>query len=1369
MFTRILIPAIVLAVVAVLAPSLGWSLTKAQGMELLKEAMLFQQNAASRKDLKRALAKYEQALRIFESVGCDKCVALTMTSIAETYDSCGEYQQSLQHFERSLVIWMKLGDQMGQALTLLGLGRVHMDLGNSEKALKLFERSVGMFKMAENVPGQGEALHGLANACYRDGQYERSIRLYEQSLAIFRTLEDHVGVARTLNNVAGPYQAVGLNDKALEVLDKSLSIVRKLGNEAGEAQTLNDLGAVYYSLGNYKKAEVLFNKALEKRRKLGDLSGEVQSLKNKATLYCSVGKYQEALKLNEKSLTIARTLGDKYSERNAINGMAVVCASIGDYQKALKYHRQALDVSRLAGDETQIGISLSNMSSVFVRLGSYDEATKLIDQSLQIFEKLGYMDGKAMALNNMGVICTEFGDFQKALDFFSKALAVRTSIGDLVGVAETLINISSAYIAIGRHEKALMVCEQALAAETKAGVLVGQASAITNMARVYHTIGNYEKALNLYEKALGIMKRVGNLPKQANIITNLGNLHKDLNQYEKALGLYEDALARREELGEPSETEENNIGRLRLTMGSIDQAEPILKKVGWSFSLGRLALAQHDFKAALTYYERTLESGKRTGSADHLFVGHAGMGLAYEGLKDYEGADAQYRRAVDFCEDMRDSLSPDQRKQFLNASVLDIPRITPYEGLSRVLLKLNKPYKSLRQAEATKARAFSEALSQRAGEVSFDIPEDLVAKDVDVNKRLAAMMKGLQKAREKGNKEAIANFEKHVKELRDERDRHVSELRKTYPLFAATKYPQPMGLEESALRDNEWVLEYEVTDRGICIYLVRGKKVVKALFKPIERKELDNLVRKFRDPFEGTITEHNYKTKLKAFDFSAGKRLKDILLGDILPELPKDAPVIIVPDDSLGVVPFEMLVLSEGGKVVAGRGLPRVSRAAFFGDRNPISYYQSITALTLARTLGRDVASGDKLLVMADPVFEISDKRVQTGNVKSPNLPHVVQELNKNATKQMVTMIAVEDAQSGKKFHRLKQTGHLAKGMKFLYGKGSDIFTGLDATKETLLKDIAPKLEKYKEIVFATHGYFGGDLPGIMEPVLMLTAVPPGTDGYLRLSEVMGLKMNADMVALTACMSGLGRRISGEGVMGMGRAFQYAGAKSVLMSLWSVEEKASVTLVESFFKHMKDGKSKLEALKLARTKIRNAGYDHPYFWAPFILVGEVGPPPTVTRKSGNRAVAARSKVPSEAASKPTLMGPSPTTRDPSKDNELLEAAKAGDLSRVKKLLTTGADIRCTDPEFGATPLHWAAYKGHRRIVSLLLKRGADVNAKNNDGRTPLMFAAGFGHRQVAKLLVQYKADPTVKDKDGNTALDWAKTKNHGSIVRLLKK
>jgi CHAT domain-containing protein len=173
-----------------------------------------------------------------------------------------------------------------------------------------------------------------------------------------------------------------------------------------------------------------------------------------------------------------------------------------------------------------------------------------------------------------------------------------------------------------------------------------------------------------------------------------------------------------------------------------------------------------------------------------------------------------------------------------------------------------------------------------------------------------------------------------------------------------------------------------------------------------------------------------------------------------------------------------------------------------------------------------------------------------------------------------------------------------------MYGDGAECYTGVKAAKDRFLEIMKSGSLDYEHIVFATHGFFGKELAAVREPALALSLVPPGTDGFLRMSEVGGLKMNAGLVVLTACRTGLGRRISGEGTMGMGRAFQYSGAKCVLTSLWSVEQSASVGLVDSLFKHLREGKSRLDALKSARRDIRDQGWDHPFFWAAFVLVGE---------------------------------------------------------------------------------------------------------------------------------------------------------------------
>ncbi|MFC1835773.1 CHAT domain-containing protein, partial [Thermodesulfobacteriota bacterium] len=349
----------------------------------------------------------------------------------------------------------------------------------------------------------------------------------------------------------------------------------------------------------------------------------------------------------------------------------------------------------------------------------------------------------------------------------------------------------------------------------------------------------------------------------------------------------------------------------------------------------------------------------------------------------------------------------------------------------------------------------------------------------------------------------------------------------------------------------------------------------------------------FRKPLTG-VDGQNMISKLMSFDFESGNKLADVLLSDVLAYIPEGTPLIIVPDDSLGVVPFEMLVMNNGGKAVHDPNTVSVVDATFFGDRNPISYYQSVTALTLARQFSGKKAIGTRTLVMDDPVFAANDERLK-------NLPGDKSgRLLGNAPSQLLSI----KEELGITIPRVPLTRELGEFVQRLNSEETDRYTGLKAAESVLLNR---PLDQYGSVVFATHGYFGKDLPGIQEPVLILTLVdqPMERDGFLKMSEVMGLRLNAGTVALTACQTGVGRRVSGEGTMGMGRAFQYAGAKSVVMSQWSVAEKSSVEMMKSFFKHVKDGKSRLEALHLSRKEIREAGYDHPFFWAPFILVGEV--------------------------------------------------------------------------------------------------------------------------------------------------------------------
>ena len=312
--------------------------------------------------------------------------------------------------------------------------------------------------------------------------------------------------------------------------------------------------------------------------------------------------------------------------------------------------------------------------------------------------------------------------------------------------------------------------ELSLAIFKKLGDVHGESVCLNNTGRVYHSLNQYPKALEFYGQSLAIARKLGDVESESACLGNIANLHIDLGDWPRAEAALTPPLA-----------------------------DPCIR--------GRLALAKSDFVGASALFQEALNIWRESKNADFLFLSHTGLGLAYEGLRDYNKAVLHFRQAVDLSEEIRDTLTTEQKVNFYQAQILSMPRMTPYEGLARVLLKMNKPLESFKAVEFTLAWAFAERLTQRAEGISADVPKSVRDADTTLNGTLAGLLLGLQKASEKGLAEAVESFEKQVEAVRTERDAHISRLRHDYPLFASTKYPQPMDLKDSALRDNEWAIE----------------------------------------------------------------------------------------------------------------------------------------------------------------------------------------------------------------------------------------------------------------------------------------------------------------------------------------------------------------------------------------------------------------------------------------------------------------------------------------------------------------------------------------------------------------------------------
>ncbi|MEW6530547.1 MAG: tetratricopeptide repeat protein [Thermodesulfobacteriota bacterium] len=1122
-------------------------------------------------------------------VEADVKEALALNQEGEKSLQQGKYTEALETFR-------KMSEQCGSHQYCRGVaafyqGRTHAELAKYDDALKFFDEAEQIFIQLNKENEKAMVLAGRGSVLAGRGDYKGARDLFAKAEATFTEKKNSKELYSLYNNIAVVLAYMCDFDQALAYLEKAQELVAGSDDPKITGSLNVNRGLVFSKRQDYEKALAAYDRALKSYQTLGNLKSLSILLNNVGYIHEARSEYAKALEKHEESLKLAREVKDPWCESLALNNIGCVQLKRGDYQAAKQAYEGALKIRNELGIKHFAAESLNNLGLVWLAYADYPRAFACFDQCREACDLMASPSGRAWALHNMAFLLKDQGKFKESLTCSEDAARIAQQIGDKRLEATAILRLGNLYEYQGWFDKALENYRKAAEIQQTIEDWNFRSNTIADAANILTRSGEFDDAEVYFQEAIKLKRKIG--APAGELLCKFALFYLEKDRY---AGL-------RREKGEKGD--QQRAADLAKASEQLSLAEKEIKPdqrndlMLLTYVKGRF-LREKDLQGAVSEFAKLKEQAEQAGVRKFSFLAAVGAGLAHEQLTNWQEAKSSFKQAVEYAEYIRKTLDEDAKLAFLDGEeILGVKHILPYEGLARVLMKKGENAASFTTAEYTKARAFSESLARRWENPSFDVPVETIKRDADLNNRLAALMKGLDKAHEAGAQEAVQSFKIEIAALEGQFSRHVEELRRSYPLFAGSKYPGPLELGHSALRDQEWMLAYDVTETGILVYLSQGKRLVKSLFKPISRDDLDALVRTFRAPLEIHQGDEDPMGKLKSFDLGSGKTLADIVLGEILVDLPAGMPVIVVPDDSLGVVPFEMLVLNDTGKLVEKGEIPVVTGAEFFGDRNPISYYQSVTALTLSRTLGKKKDPSDRLLVVADPVFQQRDARAGA-------LGQDTRLAQADAAFSTTLMTALEGGEQGSfSFNRLPLTGELAEGLQEMFQGKSEMYVGLDASKKTFIQELAPELDRYGRMVFATHGFFSRQCPHFREPILVLTLVPVGTDGFLRMSEVMGLKINSDVVALTACQTGLGKHVSGEGTMGMGRAFQYAGARAVLMSLWSVSEEASVQLVETFFTHLKEGKSKLDAMKLAREKVRKDGYDHPFFWAPFILVGEV--------------------------------------------------------------------------------------------------------------------------------------------------------------------
>jgi tetratricopeptide (TPR) repeat protein/CHAT domain-containing protein len=1109
-----------------------------------------------------------------------------------------------------------------QAVELYQAGRYREALPLQQRALEINEKILG-----PEHPATAISLNNLAALYKALGAYDKALPLYLRALAIREKVlgPEHLDTATTLNNLGALYWAMGAYDKALPLYQRALAIREKvLGPEHFDTSvSLNNLAMLYHSKGAYDKALPLFQRALKIREKvLGpEHPATATSLSNLAGLYEDQGAYGKAVPLYQRALQITeKVLGPEHPRTATnLNNLALQYRGLGAYDKALPLYQRALAIREKVLGPAHPGTAsgLNNLAGLYETLGAYDKALPLYQRALKIYEKaLGPEHPEtATGLNNLARLYQAMGAYDKALPLYQRALAIRQKVlgPEHVSTAISLSSLAVLYEYLGAYDQALPLQQRALKIYEKA---VGPehpdtASTLNNLGGLYKAMGAYDLALPLYQRALAIRQKVlgPEHTDTANSLNNLAILYQVMGAYDQALPLYQRALQIIEKSLGPKHPHAvvavSNLGALYLARKDYQTAEAYFRRGRSTGGLVELWLAQGQPGKALKLLQKKTPTWRDFPINQVQYYTQRGLALAATGRRGEAALDLH--QAVEGVEDLR-RRAPGERAGFFQAGIYG-GFVRPYRALVGVLgemsLKQEALPPALREygpgageaafyfAEGTKGRSLLEAMAQGARQQTRpEIPDELRQREESLLNRLAALPAQREKAL-KGGEAAIKEVDDKKASLTAELKTLVQELRQRYPVYAALHYPQPLPAAALPLKENEVLLEFALGDAESFVFVVR-KGGVKGLVKiPVGREALEAKVKTFMEPL---INQDPDRFLLKG-----AHELYGLLLAQPLKEVKEDDRVIIVPDGILGLLPFEALV------VKAGTGL---KDSVFVGDRYTLSYYQSAAVMALKRRLAEHRAARP-LFALGNPVFSPRDARCAP---KPQGGPPPAAEVRGAKEAPFRALAAKEEwgktTRGGKTgselvYPALPETEGEVLTIARLFAvapQPPDVLLDLKANETSLRQS---PLQEYRYLHFATHADLPGRVQGIREPFLLLGQVGnKGQDnGFFTLSKVLGLNLRAEMVVLSACLTGRGKVMEGEGVVNFSRAFQHAGAQSVLVSLWEVASLEAVEFMTAFYGHLKEGKPRGEALKLARREIK-AKYPQPFFWAVFILHGE---------------------------------------------------------------------------------------------------------------------------------------------------------------------
>ena len=805
-------------------------------------------------------------------------------------------------------------------------------------------------------------------------------------------------------------------------------------------------------------------------------------------------------------------------------------------------------------------------------MGEKQKALEYYNQALPLILAVGDRGGEATTLNNIGSVYDDLGEKQKALEYFNQALPLIRAVGNRGGEAATLNNIGKVYNDLGEKQKALEYFNQALPLIRAVGNRGGEATTLNNIGLVYSDLGEKQKPLEYYNQALPLLRAVGDRRGEANTLNNIGKVYNDLGEKQKALEYFNQAL------------------RLTRAVGDRGGEATTLNNIGSVYDdLGEKQKALEYYNQALRLTRAVGDRGREANTLSNIAVVERDQGNLQQALTQIEAA-------IKIIEDLRTKIASQELRTSYFASVHNY-----YNFYIDLLMQLHKQNPSkgynalaLKASERSHARGLVELLAEANVDVRKGVAPNLLAESRRLQQLIDAREKLLSQlsSQKQPSDQAIALTKKELDNFLNQQQELKVKIRTTNPEYADLKYPNALTLPQiqQQLDQDTLLLEYSLGEKHSYLWAVTPNS-----FETYElpgREQIKKAACKLSTVLRGQPTQGatpQEKAQAVADTTKAASELSQLILARVADKLGQKR-LAIVADGILYKIPFAVLT--------------KPTKSVTDAEYQPLIVNHEIVNLPSVSSLathrqklkGRKMAS-KTLAILADPVFSAEDSRV-TGK---PQDSSSSMELN---LERSALQRSAKNLNRGS-FDRLPGTGKEAREILKLVSSSDHLQAfDFDANYNWATNK---QLSQYRIIHFATHGIIdevNPELSGILMSLVDKQGKPQ--KGFLRLNDIFNLDIPAELVVLSACESGLGKDVQGEGLVGLTRGLMYAGSARIAVSLWNVSDNATPQLMSEFYQEMLQHKlSPTAALRSAQLKMwQQKDWQNPHYWAAFTLQGE---------------------------------------------------------------------------------------------------------------------------------------------------------------------